>query len=146
MPSRHALIAVVIAALAALGASVANAQGSAPSTATAPADLIVHNARIYTVDEGRPVAEAMAVRGGRVAFVGSERGALVLRGPQTQVLDAAGATIIPGIADAHAHLISLGFTLSEVDLVGTTSYDQVVARVTARARTVPPGTWMEPYG
>jgi predicted amidohydrolase YtcJ len=146
MPSRHALIAVVIAALAALGASVANAQGSAPSTATAPADLIVYNARIYTVDEGRPVAEAMAVRGGRVAFVGSERGALVLRGPQTQVLDAAGATIIPGIADAHAHLISLGFTLSEVDLVGTTSYDQVVARVTARARTVPPGTWILGHG
>jgi predicted amidohydrolase YtcJ len=133
-------------AFACLLLAAAYAPARAQSPAQVPADLIVINARIYTVDEGRPVADAMAVRGGRVVFVGSQRGALVLRGPQTNVLDAAGATIIPGIADAHAHLISLGFVLSQVDLVGTQSYDEVITRVAARARQLPPGTWILGHG
>jgi predicted amidohydrolase YtcJ len=118
------------------GAVVASAQ------APAPADLIVTNARIHTVDENRPFAEAMAIRGGRVLFVGSTRGALATRGPQTRVLDAAGATIIPGIADAHVHLLGLGMGLREVDLVGTRSLDEIVTRVAARARDVAPGAWI----
>src|SRR5690242_16315054 len=85
----------------------------------APADPIVTNARIYTVDDTRPVAGALAVRGGRVLFVGSMRGALATRGPQTRVVDAAGATVTPGIADAHVHLLSLGMALRSVDLDGT---------------------------
>jgi predicted amidohydrolase YtcJ len=113
-----------------------------PSTA----DLVVTNARIYTVDEGRPRADAMAVRGGRVQFVGSARGALALRGPQTRVLDAGGATIIPGFADAHVHLLGLGMALRTVNLVGTKSYDEVIARIAARARELPAGTWITGRG
>src|SRR3954463_5889671 len=81
--------------------------------ASAPADLIVTNARIYTVDDARPFASALAVRDGRIQFVGSEREVLALRGPSTQSLDAKGQTIVPGIVDAHAHLLGLGFTLSD---------------------------------
>lgn len=108
----------------------------------APADLIVHNARIYTVDDARPVVEALAVRDGRVAFAGSRIEAEALRGPRTRMLDLGGRTVIPGMVDAHAHLLGLGESLRNVDLVGTTSYEDVVARVAERARQVPAGTWI----
>jgi predicted amidohydrolase YtcJ len=108
----------------------------------APADLIVTNARIYTVDDARPLAQAMAVRDGRVAFVGDVPGALALRGASTRVVDLAGRTVIPGMVDAHAHLLGLGQALRTVDLTGTRSYDEVIARVVARAREVPAGSWI----
>lgn len=111
-----------------------------------PADLIVTNARIYTVEDARPFAEAMAIRGGRVQFVGSDRGAQALKGPQTRVLDAAGATIIPGIADAHVHLLGLGMALRTVNLVGARSYDEVIERIAAKARELPAGTWITGRG
>jgi hypothetical protein len=107
-----------------------------------PADLVVLNARIYTADVNRPVAEALAVRGGRIAFVGSVRGALALAGPRTERLDLAGRTVIPGIVDAHAHLLGLGQALRTVDLVGTRSYEEVIARVAERANTARPGEWI----
>ena len=112
----------------------------------APADLIVTNARIYTVDDSRPVVEAFAVRGGRVAFVGDARGALTLRGPQTRVLDLGGRTVIPGMTDAHGHVSELGQTLAIVDLTGASSYDEIVARVAAKAKTVATGVWIEGHG
>ncbi|MDH3495509.1 MAG: amidohydrolase [Gemmatimonadota bacterium] len=111
-----------------------------------PADLIVLNARIYTADANRPTASALAVRGGRIAFIGSNRGAEALAGPRTQRLDLAGKTVIPGMVDAHAHLLSLGQALRIVDLVGTTSYDAVIARVVQRARTARPGEWIRGRG
>jgi len=110
------------------------------------ADLIVTNARIYTSDVNRPVAEALAVRGGRVAFVGSNRGALALAGPRTERLDLTGKTVIAGMVDAHAHLLNLGLALRTVDLVGTRSYEEVVARVVERAKTARPGEWIRGRG
>ena len=107
-----------------------------------PADLVVLNARIYTADANRPVAEALAVRGGRIAFVGSLRGALALAGPRTEKLDLGGRTVIPGMVDAHAHLLGLGQALRTVSLVGTKSYDAVIARVVERAKTARPGEWI----
>jgi hypothetical protein len=107
-----------------------------------PADLIVTNARIYTVDDGHPIADAMAVRGGKVQFVGSTGAAMALRGASTRVIDLAGRTVIPGMVDAHGHVDNLGLALRTVDLTGTTSYDEVIARVAARAKTAPPGQWI----
>ncbi|HEX6966252.1 MAG TPA: amidohydrolase [Gemmatimonadaceae bacterium] len=107
-----------------------------------PADLIVTAHRIYTVDDGRPVAEAIAERGGHIVFVGSERGAMALKGPATKIVAYPHATIYPGFIDAHAHLLELGAGLREVDLVGTTSYDEVVQRVVERAKQVPAGAWI----
>jgi len=147
MRRRSALLALV---LLLVGRTPASAQRPAPSdappaprtAAAAPAELVVTNARIYTVDEGRPVAQAMAVRGGRVLFVGDARGALALRGPGTRVVDLGGRTVIPGMVDAHGHLLGLGLGLRNVDLVGTRSYDEVIARVVARARQLPKGSWV----
>ncbi len=111
-----------------------------------PADLIVLNAKVYTADVNRPVAEAFAVRAGRIAFVGSARGALALAGPRTERLDLGGRTVIPGMVDAHAHLLGLGQALRTVNLVGTRSYDEVLARVVERAKTARPGEWIRGRG
>ena len=135
----------LVLALAAAGAVIAvpapviaqQASASAPR-----ADLIVVNARIYTVDDAHPRAQALAVRAGRVQFVGSSEEALALRGPSTRVVDAAGQTLIPGMVDAHAHLTGLATALRNVDLVGTRSYDEVIARVVERAKGAAPGTWI----
>ena len=107
-----------------------------------PADLIVTNARIYTVDDSRPVVSAMAIRDGRIAFTGSASEALALKGPATRVLDAGGRTVIPGMVDAHAHLLGLGQSLRSVALYGAKSYDDVIARVVARAKGIPAGQWI----
>ena len=137
-PLRPVLLALAIF----IWAPQAKAQAQPRPAAPRPADLIVTNARIYTVDDGRPMAEAMAVRDGRVEFIGSERGALAHRGSATRILDLAGRTVIPGMVDAHAHLRGLGEALRTVDLTGTRSYDEVIARVAARAKEVPAGTWV----
>jgi len=137
MRSPATLAAATLASAATLLAARASAQ-----PATQPADLVVTNARIYTVDEARPTAAALAVRGGRVLFVGDARGALALKGSSTRVVDADGRTIIPGMVDAHGHLLGLGIALRNVDLTGTTSYDQVIERVTRRAREAPAGAWI----
>ena len=116
--------------------------GQAPAArAAAPrAELIISNARIYTADDANPIAEALAVSGGKLVFVGSGVEAMALKGASTTMLDAGGRTIIPGMTDAHAHLYGLGVELRQVDLTGTKSYDEVIARVVARAATLPKGT------
>ncbi len=112
----------------------------------APADLVVTNGRIYTADGARPVVDAIAIRGGRIVFAGDRNGARALTGAATQVLDLQGRTAIPGMTDAHGHVAGLGQSLQNVDLVGTTSYDQVIARVVEKARTTPKGQWITGRG
>jgi predicted amidohydrolase YtcJ len=107
-----------------------------------PADLIVVNARVHTVDDSRPLVSAFAVRNGRILFAGSDREARMLAGPRTQVLDAGQATIIPGMVDAHAHLLGLGNSLRNVQLAGSKSYEEVIARVAERAKSAKPGEWI----
>lgn len=106
------------------------------------ADLILTNGRIYTVDDTRPVVEAVAVAGGKVLFAGNAAGALALKHAGTKVVDLGGRTVIPGMVDAHGHVGGLGNALHIVDLTGTASYDEVVARVAARASKVPKGQWV----
>ena len=121
-------------ALAALAPAVLGAQSAA--------DLVLVNGRIYTVDNARPVVSALAVRGGRVLFVGSDAEARVLANGSTSVIDLDGATVVPGITDAHAHLLGLGNRLRRVNLAGSTSYDEVIERVKAWAKDVEPGEWI----
>jgi predicted amidohydrolase YtcJ len=129
--------------VAALAASFAvSIAAGAQRPAPPPADLIVTNARIYTVDDDHPFVNALAVRDGRIQFVGSTREAMILRGPSTRVLDASGQTIIPGMTDAHGHLFGLGTYLHNLDLVGTSSYDEIVKRVAARVRDTPANRWV----
>jgi len=122
-----------------LGAATLRAQ-------TPAADLIVTNARIYTVDDSHPFVEAFAVRGDRITFVGDARGAMTLKGPNTRVLDLGGRTVIPGMTDAHGHVSGLGSALAIVDLTGASSYDEIIARVAAKAKTVAAGVWVTGRG
>jgi predicted amidohydrolase YtcJ len=84
----------------------------------------------------------MAVRDGKVLFIGSAREASALKDANTRVVDLGGRTVIPGMVDAHAHLLGLGQSLRTVNLFGAKSYDEVIARVVERAKGLPPGQWL----
>jgi len=107
-----------------------------------PADLVLVNGKIYTVDKARPTVSALAVQGGRILFAGSDAEARRLGNTSTAVIDLGGRTVIPGIIDAHAHLLGLGDMLRRVNLVGSTSYDEVIERVKAFSKDVKPGEWI----
>lgn len=106
------------------------------------ADVVVLNGRIYTADAARPIVAAMAVRDGRVVFTGDAAGARALVGSSTRLVDLQGKTVIPGMTDAHAHVLGLGQRLQSVDLFETRSFDEVVARVVERAKETPKGEWI----
>jgi len=109
-------------------------------------DLIVVDARVYTVDNARPMVSAFAVRNGRITFVGSDAEARTLAATGSRVIDLHGRTVIPGMVDAHAHLLGLATSLRNVLLAGSQSYDEVIKRVVERARTTKPGEWVEGRG
>lgn len=89
----------------------------------------------------RPLERAViVVRDGRIAAIGTSADGLLTRG--TRVIDTTGMTILPGLIDAHAHFDGLGRSLDIVKLVGTTSFDDVIARVKAFAPGVPGGEWI----
>ena len=119
---------------------IAAAQESASSAM--PADLVIRNANIYTVAAGRPKARAMAVVGSRIVAIGDDADVRPLVGPRSRVLDLGGKTVLPGLIDAHGHMLGLGNRLSDVNVVGTTSYAVVVARVAERAKQTSRGTWI----
>ena len=114
-----------------------------PSAQNAPADLIFHNAKIYTSDEANPRAEAIAIRGDRIAAVGSSADILKLKGSATRVVDARGAAILPGLHDAHGHFTGLGASLQVLRLRGTTSWEQIVGMVRRRAASARHGEWIQ---
>ena len=97
-----------IAAIFALGFAISpivfgSRQGWAQSQ---PADLILHNGVIWTVDSKNSIAQAVAIRDGKFVVVGSNKAALTLRGPQTQVIDLRGRFVTPGFNDNHVHFAS----------------------------------------
>jgi len=126
--------AALLAATLASGADVASA-------GTASAGVLV-NARIHTLDEGHPLAEALAWdRDGRIVAVGGHDEVLA-KAHGAPVHDARGATVVPGLIDAHAHLMGLGFALMQTDLVGARSKAEVLERLKAFAANLPDGAWL----
>jgi len=104
------------------------------------ADLEVTNARIYTVDPRHPRASAIAVRQGSIEAVGDDVSRYI--GPSTTVIDAKGATIIPGFIDSHGHVRDLGEMLEQIDLRGLTSEAAAVDKVRNAVRQLKPGEWI----
>ena len=111
-----------------------------------PPDLIVTNAIIYTADSAHPRAEALAVSGDRLVFVGTTAAVTALAGPATNRIDAGGRPLYPGFIDAHAHLRNLSLILATLDLRGVPSYDSVVALVAVNAARAVPGSWIRGRG
>jgi predicted amidohydrolase YtcJ len=117
---------------------------SAPPTC---ADLIVEHATILTLDPTAPRATVLAVKDGRVlAAGGAEVATRYQCAGRTEQIDLAGHTVLPGLTDAHGHLRGLGEGLRRVNLVGTGSYEEVLARVKERLRTTGPGDWIRGRG
>jgi predicted amidohydrolase YtcJ len=107
-----------------------------------PIDLIIHNARVYTADRNGTMAEAVAVRGNRILQVGSNREITRLARPQTTVLDAEGAAVLPGFNDSHVHLIGGGLGMDRIDLLGASTLEEIRGRIASWAAANPERPWI----
>jgi len=124
-------IGLTTVAVLALAASAAHA---APK-----ADTVLWGGPIYTDDDASPTAEAVAVCGGKVCYVGSRAGAQAMQGPATKVIDLKGATLFPGFTDAHAHLLGIGERELTLNLEGTASLAAMLDTLKARVAATPKG-------
>lgn len=107
-----------------------------------PPTLLLTNARVWTADAARPWAEAVAIRGERIVFVGSATEAESLRAAETRVEDLGGALLLPGFNDAHIHLMSGALALERVDLIEDTALEGVQERIRAFAVAHPERPWV----
>jgi predicted amidohydrolase YtcJ len=115
--------------------------------ATNDADLILHGGRLTTLDPANPTATAVAVRGGRFVAVGGDGDVLRLRGPTTQVIDAGGRTVIPGLNDSHLHLIRGGLNYNlELRWDGVPSLADALRMLREQARRTPSPQWVRVVG
>jgi predicted amidohydrolase YtcJ len=106
------------------------------------ADWIIVNGKIWTVDAGRPWAEAVAGRDGRIAAVGTNGEIRRLAGAETQTIDLKGAFVLPGFIDSHVHFINGGLSRLSIQLRDASSRADFAARIGAKARELPPGEWI----
>ena len=109
-----------------------------------PGDLVLVNGRVRTMDAARPEASAVAIRMGRIVYVGDDAGAKEAAAPGSPVIDLAGRTATPGLNDAHAHPMSVGFALLDLDLSPerNASIVDLQRLVRETAATRPAGTWI----
>ena len=103
-------------------------------------DLIVYNAKIYTVDSSFSVAEAMAIKNGKIEAVGTTKD-ITANYSADEKIDVAGKVIYPGLIDAHSHFYRYGLGLQTADLVGTTSWEEILTKLQAFAQQNPEG-WL----
>jgi len=144
MNAQRICAAALIAGVLASGCESRGGNGSMGDKGAAsaePVTLAVVNARIWTGDSARPWAEAFAVRGERIATVGSSAAVRKIAG-SARVIDVAGRMVVPGFIDSHVHFIDGGFGLSSVQLRDAKSPAEFIARIKAFAATVPPGAWI----
>ena len=111
-----------------------------------PADLVLMNGNIYTVNEGNPHADAVAVKGDRIVFVGSNAEAQKFAGKNTRVVDLHGNTVVPGLTDAHCHLQGVGEREMTLNLEGITNLQDFLAKVKAKVDQAKPGEWVTGRG
>ena len=119
---------------------------AAPQSRTAPADLIFLNGNIYTANDRAPDAEAVALKGDRIVFVGANAGAKKFQGPNTRVVDLHGQTVLPGLTDAHYHFIGVGQREMNLNLEGITTLEDFLAKVKSRVDQAKPGEWVTGRG
>ena len=117
----------------------------APVFAADPADTILVNGRIVTVDDRFTIAQGVAIRGGRIVAVGNNADVLELQGRGTKVIDLKKQTVIPGLIDNHAHFIRAP-EHEEMRLDGVASRKRALEMLAERARTARPGEWIVTLG
>jgi predicted amidohydrolase YtcJ len=107
-----------------------------------PADLVLKNGKIVTVDETKPEARALAVRDGKIIALGSDNQIEAYVGEGTEVIDLEGHLAIPGFTDSHAHFTSIGRSKLSLDLTKAKNWDEIIALVEEAVKKAQPGEWI----
>jgi predicted amidohydrolase YtcJ len=108
------------------------------------ADLLFFNGNVYTVNEKQPRAEAIVVKGGRVRFVGSNDDARKFHA--MRAIDLGGRTVVPGLTDSHCHILGIGERELTLNLEGTNTLEEFLAKISERATKTEPGKWITGRG
>ncbi len=106
------------------------------------ADLIIRNAKVWTVDKDRPTAQAVAVLGDRIVAVGSNEEVAAWQGVHTRTVEASGKLLLPGFNDSHVHFVDGGLSLDSVQLNDATSATEFAHRIGEQAKKTPQGEWV----
>lgn len=137
-----ALRLVLTSALVCSSIGISGMQQSMPADDQIPVSIVVVNARVWTGNPRQAWAEAIAVRGDRIAAVGSSAEIRKMANGSTRVIDADGKMITPGFIDSHVHFLSGGFQLASVQLRDARTREEFIARIKQFTATAPPGSWI----
>lgn len=110
------------------------------------ATLLIHGGSIYTVDSTQTMVEAVATSGDTILFAGSLTEAEKYKNEQTQIINLEGKTMTPGLIEGHGHFMGLGYNELNLDLMNTTSYQEIVDAVAEEVKKVAPGEWITGRG
>lgn len=141
MLNLKAMVPILALAVAIGGCQTTNTPTSLPA-----ADLVLKNAEIYTMDPSRSWAQAVAIKAGRIVFVGSDEDAMAYSGSSTQVKDLEGRMILPSFQDVHIHPVSGGVAYSGCPLFDLTTVEQVFEKVIECAKSDPEAPFIKGMG
>ncbi|GEM_PF-19226 len=129
-----------------LSASPLNAIVNAETTQAKEQIIVFKNGTIYTVNDKQPKAEAIAVKGDRIIYVGTNKGAQSYEKKAARVVDLKGSTVVPGMTDSHYHLAGVGAREMNLNLEGTNTLEAFLAKVKERVDKAKPGEWITGRG
>jgi len=138
---RRSLLPLFAAALA-----LAMTIGCAPASDVPPADMVIHNGKVVTVDDSVPEAQGIVINGDHIELVGSNAEVEAYIGPDTEVIDLDGALAIPGLIEGHAHFMGIGANELNLDLLDVTSWQGVADMVATAVAEAEPGELIEGRG
>src|SRR5438445_2908529 len=115
---------------------------NAVAFAATPADLILHNGKVWTLEAKQPVAQAVAVADNKIVKVGSDAEVLALRGANTRTIDLNGRLVLPGFNDAHTHFENAADWFFQVRLIDVNSRELLMQRLAEVVARVPTGIWI----
>jgi predicted amidohydrolase YtcJ len=125
-----------------VGALTFSARPDARAAQQQPADLVITNGKVVTVEDAAPEAEAVAAAAGKIVAVATSAEIQKFVGPKTEVIDAKGQLVIPGFIEGHGHYTGIGTARLNLNLTTAKSWDDIVAMVAERVKTAKPGEWI----
>ncbi|HEY5218673.1 MAG TPA: amidohydrolase [Gemmatimonadaceae bacterium] len=134
----HSAVPCLAALLSVLAAGCA--------THAVPAEMVLRNGTVVTMDSAHATAQAVAISGDTISAVGSDADIQRFVGPSTKVIDLQGHLAIPGFIESHGHFTGLGEGLTELNLMGVPSWQQIAAMVATAAKNAKPGAWIQGRG
>ncbi len=127
-------------------AAMALVAGCSSQPQVEPASLVLRNGNIVTVEASQPKVQALAVREDRIVALGTNEEIQPYVGPETNVIDLAGQTAVPGFIESHGHFMGLGQSRMVLDLMDVKSFDEIVQLVAEAVKTAKPGQWIQGRG